>query len=216
MSSPGDRTGRIGNLGRTSLPGDGGATGVVLAGGRSSRFGRDKLDAEYRGRPLLHHVVLRLAEVCPDLVVVIAPETPTPELPGDIPIQFARDAEPAEGPLAGLAAGLELVKTELCIVAGGDMPDLSSAVLTEMLRKAREAKAASVVLRDRGELRPLPAILTCSHALVVARRLLLDGERSLRALHEALDALPVEEEAWVSLDPDRRTLVDVDVPTDLE
>jgi molybdenum cofactor guanylyltransferase len=161
-------------------------------------------------------VVLRLAEVCPDLVLVIAPEAPTPELPVDISIQFARDEEPAEGPLAGLAAGLELVKTELCIVVGGDMPELSAAVLTEMLRRAEETKAASVVLRDRGELRPLPAVVTCSHALVVARRLLLDGVRSLRALHEALDALPMEEEAWLSLDPERRTLVDVDVPTDLD
>jgi molybdopterin-guanine dinucleotide biosynthesis protein A len=85
-----------------------------------------------------------------------------------------------------------------------------------MLRRAEETKAASVVLRDRGELRPLPAVVTCSHALVVARRLLLDGVRSLRALHEALDALPMEEEAWLSLDPERRTLVDVDVPTDLD
>jgi molybdenum cofactor guanylyltransferase len=188
----------------------------VLAGGRSSRFGGDKLDALYRGRPLLHHVVLRLAEFCPDLVVVIAPEARVPELPDDVPIRFARDVEPGEGPLAGLAAGLELVKTELCVVAGGDMPELSAAVLTEMLRQAREAKAASVILRDRGELRPLPAVLTCAHALVVARRLVLGGERSLRALHEALDALPVDEETWLSLDPDRRTLVDVDVPGDLE
>lgn len=188
----------------------------MLAGGRSSRFGRDKLEALYRDRPLLHHVVLRLGEVCRDLVVVIAPDAPIPELPGDLPIQFARDAEPGEGPLAGLAAGLELVKRELCVVAGGDMPELSTDVLTELLRTARETNAASVVLRDRGEPRPLPAVLICAHALVVARRLLLGGERSLRALHEALHAVPVDEEIWLPLDPDRRTLVDVDEPSDLD
>jgi molybdopterin-guanine dinucleotide biosynthesis protein A len=188
----------------------------VLAGGRSSRFGGDKLDAAYRGRPLLHHVVLRLGEVCRDLVVVIAPDAAVPELPGDLPIQFARDEEQGEGPLAGLAAGLELVKTELCVVAGGDMPDLSAAVLADLLRTAGETNAASVVLHDRGELRPLPAVLNCSHALVVARRLLLGGERSLRALHNALDAVLLEEETWLPLDPDRRTLVDIDVPSDLD
>src|SRR5689334_8903508 len=37
--------------------------GIVLAGGASSRFGRDKVTAEYDGRPLVHHALERLASV---------------------------------------------------------------------------------------------------------------------------------------------------------
>jgi molybdenum cofactor cytidylyltransferase len=47
--------------------------GIVLAGGGSSRFGSDKLRAAYRGRPLLHHAIARVSEVCRDVVVVLAP-----------------------------------------------------------------------------------------------------------------------------------------------
>ena len=49
----------------------------MLAGGRSTRFGTDKLAAELHGLPLLHHPVLRLAEVCAEVVVVIAPAVST-------------------------------------------------------------------------------------------------------------------------------------------
>ncbi|MDP9330797.1 MAG: nucleotidyltransferase family protein, partial [Actinomycetota bacterium] len=54
---------------------------MVLAGGSSSRFGSDKLSAPYRGVPLLHHAVLRLAEVCGEVLVVIGPEGTPPPLP---------------------------------------------------------------------------------------------------------------------------------------
>ena len=57
------------------------ATGVVLAGGRSTRFGTDKLAQTYRGMPLVHHAILRLGEVCSEVVLVLPPgglERPPP------------------------------------------------------------------------------------------------------------------------------------------
>ncbi|MGH2589524.1 MAG: molybdenum cofactor guanylyltransferase, partial [Actinomycetota bacterium] len=112
------------------------ATGVVLAGGRSTRFGRDKLAEPYLGMPLLHHAVLRLAEVCGDVVVVVAPDAVDPALPVGVPVRVARDATEGEGPLAGVYAGLLAVTTDVALVAGGDMPDLQTPVLLEMLGDA--------------------------------------------------------------------------------
>ncbi|MGH2635708.1 MAG: NTP transferase domain-containing protein, partial [Actinomycetota bacterium] len=114
------------------------ATGVVLAGGRSTRFGRDKLIEPYRGVPLLHHAVLRLGEVCVDVVVVLAPEAAEPPPPPGVPVRIVRDVAEGEGPLAGLAAALSAVATVVALVAGGDMPDLQTSVLLEMLRVAAE------------------------------------------------------------------------------
>jgi hypothetical protein len=124
------------------MEGDAGArgpvTGVVLAGGRSRRFGRDKLSEPYRGRPLLHHAVGRLIEVCDEVVVVLAPETAEPAMPPGAGVRFARDELEGSGPLAGALAGLEAADGEWIVLAGGDMPDLRPAVLLEMLRASDE------------------------------------------------------------------------------
>ena len=128
-----------------------GATGIVLAGGRSSRFGSDKLAAIHKGIPLLHHAVLRLGEVCGEVVVVIAPEAPEVAMPIGANARFVRDAREGDGPLAGLLSGMEAASTEFALVAGGDMPDLSTAVLLEMLRVGAEASVDAVALQDGSE-----------------------------------------------------------------
>lgn len=72
--------------------------GVVLAGGRSSRFGSDKAEALFEGRRLLDHALDALAVHC-DEVAVVGRESGTvpsfPDFPG-----------PGLGPLGGLAAAL--------------------------------------------------------------------------------------------------------------
>ena len=187
----------------------------MLAGGRSTRFGGDKLAATYRGVPLLHHPVLRLGEVCHEVVVVIALDQPEPSMPIGAAPRFVRDAREGEGPLAGLSRGLEAASGELAIAAGGDMPDLSTAVLLEMLRVAGEAPVDAVALQDGDRFRPLPSLVRVAPAREAVHALLHAGERSLRSLLNALTVAVIDEPTWTALDPGRRTLFDVDEPADL-
>jgi len=191
------------------------ATGVVLAGGRSTRFGRDKLSEPFRGMPLLHHAVLRLAEVCGDVVVVVAPDAVDPTLPVGVPVRVARDATEGEGPLAGVYAGLLAVTTDVALVAGGDMPDLQTPVLLEMLGVADEARVDAVALQEGDRARPLPCVIVAERAVDVAHTLLHSGRRSLRDLLDALHVAVIDEPTWHALDPLRQTLFDVDEPSDL-
>ena len=189
----------------------------MLAGGRSSRFGsEDKLRAEVDGIPLLHHPIRRLAEVTGDVVVVIAPGRPEPALPAGAPVRIARDTREGEGPLEGALAGLAIVDRELAVVAGGDMPGLSDAVLRAMVRVAVDAPADAVALRDGDRFRPLPAVVRVAPARTAAERLLRDGDRSLRAWLRAMGPTVVEEPTWVALDPQRVTLRDIDEASDLD
>jgi molybdopterin-guanine dinucleotide biosynthesis protein A len=188
---------------------------VVLAGGRSSRFGSDKLIAPYEGAPLLKHAVMALAEVCAEVIVVLPPDAAEPAFLAELPARFAHDAVTGEGPLAGLVAGLGTVSTDLTLVCGGDMPDPVLAVLREMLRVADEAPVEAVALRDGERFRPLPSVIRTEAALANARVLLDRGERSLRSLLDSLRVAVVEAETWHALDPDRSTLRDIDTPGDL-
>ncbi len=187
----------------------------MLAGGRSRRFGRDKLAEEYEGRPLLEHPVLRLLDVCDRVIVVLAPEAEEPSMPAGASVTFARDAVEDEGPLRGLSAGMAVADAEWTVVAGGDMPDLQPAVLLEMLRAGLETGVVAVSLADGGTQRPLPCVLRTAPAAEAVDVLLEAGRRSLRDLLGAVANVVIDEPTWTALDPDRRTLIDVDEPGDI-
>jgi molybdopterin-guanine dinucleotide biosynthesis protein A len=191
------------------------ATGVVLAGGRSTRFGTDKLTETYRGMPLVHHAILRLGEVCSEVVLVLPPGGNDRPPPIGVEVRVARDPVEGEGPLAGVHAGLLAARHDVALVAAGDMPDLQTRVLIEMLRVADEAEADAVALRDGEAVRPLPCIVRTTRGIDVSHALLHDGHRALRDLLDALRTAVVDEPTWVALDPERRTLFDVDEPDHL-
>jgi molybdopterin-guanine dinucleotide biosynthesis protein A len=185
---------------------------IVLAGGRSERFGREKLAEPIAGRSLLAHAVSGVAAVADEVIVVLAPHAPEPSLAADV--TFARDPEPHQGPLIGLLAGLRVATGHRAIVIGGDMPTPDPEVLRLLLDGLGQAAASA--LSDGRDLRPLPLALVRDPALEAAARLTTSGERRLRGLLAALDALAVPEAAWRTLDPSARTLHDIDVPSDLE
>jgi molybdopterin-guanine dinucleotide biosynthesis protein A len=147
---------------------------------------------------------------------VIAPGAPEPDLPAGMSARYARDALEGEGPLVGVSAGLAATRTDLALLAGGDMPELSTAVLVEMLRVAREAPVEGVALQDGDRFRPLPSLVRVDRAVELSRALLLEGRRRLRELLSAMGLAVIEEATWVALDPARATLFDVDEPRDLE
>lgn len=188
----------------------------MLAGGRSRRFGRDKLAEQYEGRPLLQHPVSRLLEVCDRIIVVLAPDATEPSMPAGASVEFARDALEDEGPLRGLSAGLEMANADWVVLVGGDMPDVQAAVLLEMLRAGLETGAVAVSLSDGGTERPLPCVLRTAPAADAVRVLLQAGRRSLRDLLAAVATVVVDEPTWTALDPEHRTLIDVDEPADLD
>jgi len=194
----------------------GSVAGIVLAGGRSHRFGRDKLAEEVEGRPLIHHPVSRLREVCDRVLVVLAADASEPPMPAGAQVTFAYDAAIGEGPLRGLASGLAAAGTEWAVVVGGDMPDLQSAVLREMLRAGRETGAVAVALSERGDAVPLPCVLSVGPAAEAVGALLEGGRRSLRDILSAVRTVVVDEATWTVLDPERRTLIDIDEPGDVE
>jgi molybdenum cofactor guanylyltransferase len=193
------------------------ASGIVLAGGRSSRFGGDKLAARIGDSTLLELAVAAVAAVSTEVIVVLAAGDERKLPAASVHVRRAVDPEPFGGPLVGLLAGLEAAREPVAVVVGGDMPTLAPDVLRLLIRAltAREGSRDAAVLVQRGDARPLPCAVRNGTATLAARRLLGDGERSLRALIRSINALSVAEADWRPLDPTAATLLDIDVPGDL-
>ncbi len=147
----------------------------------------------------------------------LAPGAAEPTIPLGAPARFVRDAQEGEGPLAGAAAGSRAVRADLAIVAGGDMPDLSTAVVLQMLEVAcRRGRCRGAAGR-----RPVPAAAergaTWPPRREAAHALLHRGERSLRSPAAQALRTAVIDEADVDRAGSREaTLRDVDVPDDID
>jgi molybdopterin-guanine dinucleotide biosynthesis protein A len=187
---------------------------IVLAGGRSSRFGREKLAEPIGGRPMLDHAIDAVKALAKDVAIVVV-AAPTSALRVHGGVDVVRDEQPFEGPLAGLATGLAALDPALerVIVIGGDMPTLVPAVLRRLL-DALDTHEAAVLADDTGP-RPLPLAARRSVAAPAVDRLLAAGERRLRALLGELDVAVIAPSTWRADDLDAASLRDVDTPADL-
>jgi molybdopterin-guanine dinucleotide biosynthesis protein A len=198
-----------------------GVTGIVLAGGASSRFGSDKLRATLDGRPLLERAIDAVGAISAEVLVVVASgddrELPAEAGPARTPVRRVEDYERFGGPLVGLLAGLEAAREPLALVAGADMPTLSIDVLQLLINELarNDSVSEAAVLVRQGAPRPLPVALRNGAATQAARRLRGEDERSLRALIRDLRTRAIPEADWRSLDPTGETLRDVDTPEDL-
>jgi molybdopterin-guanine dinucleotide biosynthesis protein A len=189
--------------------------GIVLAGGSSARFGSDKLRADYRGRPLVHHAAARVAEVADDVVVVMAPAADGRDLPDGV--RVAHDSSEGEGPLAGLHAGLlAAVRSDLAVVVAGDMPDVAATVLRTLIEALTDPGHDAAALATGEGPAPVPIAVRTWPAADAVHTLLHAGRRRLGDVLDVLPTVVVDEDRWTALDPGRRSLFDVDEPGDLE
>jgi molybdopterin-guanine dinucleotide biosynthesis protein A len=194
------------------------ASAIVLAGGRSRRFGADKLQARLAdGRSVLAHAVAGVAAVADEIVVVVAPGAVRADgLPARVVL--VHDPEPGGGPLMGLAAGLETATGEIVVVVGGDMPALDVSVLRLLIAAAAADPAIDGALLEidgAPRVSVLPCVVRRSAARRACGEALAAGDRRLRGALERLVTTVVPAGEWRALDPSGRTLLDIDRPSDL-
>jgi molybdopterin-guanine dinucleotide biosynthesis protein A len=191
-------------------------TAIVLAGGRSARFGTDKLAHEIDGSPLLHHAIRAVAPLSDEVLVAGATDGLAVSLPAEFATRVAvlRDAEPDRGPLIALLAAAQVAKGDALLVVGGDMPELQPALLRRLLTWSDGDDGVCVVAE--GWTQPLPIGLDRARTLAAGKGFQARGERSLRQLIGSLHLDELTEDAWRSIDPDGRSLRDIDTPADLD
>jgi molybdopterin-guanine dinucleotide biosynthesis protein A len=105
-------------------------TGVILAGGKSSRFGSNKALAPVRGKTLIQHVTDIMTGIFNDCLLV----TNTPEQYQFLNIPMTGDRYRDMGPLAGIHAALQQIGTPRAFVVACDMPDVSPQLIRYICR----------------------------------------------------------------------------------
>jgi molybdenum cofactor guanylyltransferase len=208
-------------------------TAIVLAGGRSTRFGADKLAAKLGDASVLAATIDAVTPVTGD-VWVAGPALPE-RLPSDTPVTLVPDRDPFGGPLAALAAVLAAIPSvptpgpdDAAIVVGGDMPRLVPAVLVRMLDILDVDASVDGVILGRpepptgaGPVEParrqvLPLAVRVQPASRAAREAVEAGDRSLQGLLDRIAAIELPAADWLPLDPGAVTLTDVDTRADLD
>ena len=175
-------------------------TVVVLAGGTSRRFGSDKLAAPLAGSTVLDSVLGSLPPDWP--VVVVGPPRECHRL-----VTWTREDPAGGGPLAGVAAGVATVATELVGVVAGDMPYAGPALVTLVtaLRTAPQEVGAVVAVDAHDVANPLLA----AYRTASVREVL--PSRSANRPAKLLLAVP-----HLEVEVSGRAGRDVDTPADLD
>ncbi|MBU6371271.1 MAG: molybdenum cofactor guanylyltransferase [Alphaproteobacteria bacterium] len=178
---------------------------LILAGGKSSRFGAPKALADLFGRPVIAHVAQRLG-VSP--LAVAGPEDMAVAAGADARLQDPPFATP--GPLAGLAAGLAWARMHnvaWLAVAPCDTPLLPVDVAQTLYAAAKNRRAAFA--RHPAGDEPLCAIYRIDAEPVVAAAARAQDHPPMHAVLRTLDAAP----AWF---PDARAFLNVNTRADLD
>jgi molybdopterin-guanine dinucleotide biosynthesis protein A len=183
--------------------------GLVLAGGASTRMGKEKALTVFESRPLIERVAERLALAASP--VLVAPGQPGRL--GSLSFPEVPDWAPGCGPLGGLVAGLQASPHELMAVVAVDMPYASSELLAFLASRHQDEDAVAPMGETGVE--PLHAVYSRS-ALPVMREALSKRQYGLRRLLTRLRVRQVEGVEWAHLDIDPRFAFNINRPEDLE
>jgi len=181
------------------------ASAIVLAGGRSTRFGSDKSLALLRVEPLLAHVLRACAKRFAQVLLVAKEPSRYGSFSGNATL--VRDRALVSTPLAGIEAGLAVTTAEIAFCCAGDMPFAVDPGLLDALFAALEGHDAAVPV-NAGHLQPLCALYRRATCLPAATAALAEGAVGPRRL---LDAVHTARVPW----EDEKPFLDADTREDL-
>ena len=189
--------------------------GYVLAGGASSRFGRDKGLVELAGKTALQRTCDLVAQVAGSVqVVALAERYP------DLCALIVADRWPGEGPLGGIITALRATESDKNgaawnLIVSCDMPFLTRAWLEYVCTSALASDAEMVVPRSEHGLEPLCACWRTSAADSL-QRTFEDGVRKVTEAMKRLRMEILDEAHWKRFDSAGRLFWNMNTPQDYQ
>ena len=154
-------------------------TGIIIAGGKSSRMGSDKGFLKLNGSTFVSHIIEALKPMVNEIIVV------SNNSDYDVfNLKRVNDIIEDAGPLAGLYTGLFHSKTEFNLVLSCDIPFINTAVLKQLI-EGFDDDFDAIQLQSQDKTMPLIAMYKrqCMHQFL---KLLQNDKRRLRIAVEQL------------------------------
>lgn len=161
-------------------------TGIILAGGRSSRMGAEKALLSAGGEPLILRAVNTLTPLCAKILI----STNSPELFSAFNLTTVTDHTANLGPLAGIVSALEQSETEANIVIAVDMPGVTTRFLSHLL-EFFPRHSGVIPVSETGLIQPLCGVYSAS-LLPALKELLRSNRLAAAAVTDIADVLKVQ------------------------
>lgn len=187
-------------------------TSIILAGGKSSRLGRNKALQVIEGKSLIQWVIDRLAILSTEIIIATAHGKAIP-CSSAVEIKTVADIYPGKGPLVGIYSGLIASSSSRAIVVGCDTPFLSVGLLEYMTQLCSTFDV--VVPRIGKKVEPLCAVYS-KNCLVPMQGLLEQNELRISALFSMVRVRYIEEAEINSFDPEHLSFFNINSHDDLE
>ena len=184
-----------------------GVTGVILAGGQSSRMGSNKALLPYRGGRFIEAIHRQLREIFPEVILV----TNNPEQYPFLPCLKVPDLFPEMGALAGIHAGLNHSRTERVFAVACDMPFLDSGLIRFIA--GRPDRFDVVVPESENGLEPLHARYGkgCLRAMEECLR---EGRKRIASFYPQVTVEYVGAADMAAFDPRLASFSNINTPED--
>ncbi|MFH1489825.1 MAG: molybdenum cofactor guanylyltransferase [Pseudomonadota bacterium] len=185
-----------------------GVTGIILAGGKSHRYGRNKALADFDGVPLLERGIGVLRTLFRDLVII----TNTPDEYARFGLPMFSDLIKGLGPLGGLYTGLRAIEDGWGFFAACDMPFLSRDLIQYIV--GRRDGYDAVVPRVDWKIDALHALY--GKACLPAIKTMIDArDFQIIKLFGKIRIKYVQEEDIRVFDPELKSFININRPQEL-
>jgi molybdopterin-guanine dinucleotide biosynthesis protein A len=182
---------------------------IILAGGKSTRMGRNKLDLLFEGETLLERAYRKFSAEFTDVRVSIAGGIEPPS----INARFLPDLLPGRGPLSGLYSALTAVKGGV-FLAAADMPFAPPDAARKIIELSADYEAAAVI-KDSDRLETLFAYYSPA-ALPLAEAAITDSNPKMYKLQRILQQLHTKKLTLTEVASNPQILLNVNYPEDYE
>jgi molybdopterin-guanine dinucleotide biosynthesis protein A len=191
---------------------------VILAGGFSKRFGRDKGLVELMGKPLIKHTLDKVNSITKDIVIVVSTDKQYENYSKNITkdASIVMDVRNEGSPLIGTLTGLIETTGEYVVLLPCDTPLISETFL-HLLLDLIPGKSAVIPRWPNGYIEPLQSIYHRKEALFTAEKVLKEGKLKMRSMiSELSNVLYLSTLIIKKIDPELHTFLNVNNPQDLK
>lgn len=187
-------------------------TALILAGGKSSRFGTDKAYMKLNNRLVVNILANEAAKVC-DQVIIVSDTGRKFAVSENRDLREIADLKQGLGPMGGLQSGLIAAKNHTCLLMACDMPLVNADLMNLFIEKSA---GFDVVLPQVGvDIEPMFGIYKKS-ILPVVDKCIAEKRRSLLNLVKAGKTLFLTEDIWESVAQSKEVFFNINYLKDYE